>query len=86
MELIKRPIFTDKTTRLGEKYNQYVFYVDSQMTKAEILLLVEKIFSVRATKVNTSLRLRRRRGYTNRLLFSKRAFVTLTRGENIEFF
>ena len=86
MELIKRPIFTDRTTYLNKKYNQYVFYVNSQMIKVEILLLVEKIFLIQATEVNTYLRLRRCRKYINYFLFYKQVFVILIRKENIEFF
>jgi large subunit ribosomal protein L23 len=53
VNLIKAPVFTEKTTRLLEKYNQYVFDVAQNLTKTQIRSLVEKSFLVRVVKVNT---------------------------------
>jgi len=46
LNIIKRPIFTPKTTYLIEMLNQYAFEVDSKITKPEIRLALEEIFSV----------------------------------------
>lgn len=89
MKIIKRPIFTEKTMCLIEKYNQYMFNIDCQLTKPEILLLIEKIFSIRIAAVNTYLppRSKRIRGRRIGLLsIHKRVFVTLKKGEKIAFF
>jgi large subunit ribosomal protein L2 len=89
MKIIKRPIFTEKTILLIEKYNQYIFNVDYQLTKPEIFLLIEKMFSIRAKSINTSLpsRIKRRRGrMTGFLSIHKRAFITLDKKEKIVFF
>lgn len=86
MQIIKRPVFTDKMTRRREEHKHYVFSVDSHLTKPEISLLVEKIFSVRVKSVNTCWQQRRRRGTSTRLLRCKRAFITLVNGDNIDYF
>jgi large subunit ribosomal protein L23 len=52
-KIIKFPILTEKTVRILEIYNQYVFSVDSQLTKPQIRLLLEKIFSVHILKIRT---------------------------------
>nr|BBI28667.1 ribosomal protein L23 [Dinophyceae sp. MRD-151] len=89
MKIIKRPIFTEKTMKLIERYNQYIFDIDYRLTKPEILLLIEKIFSIRITAINTYLpaRSKRIRGRKTGLLsIRKRVFVTLKKGEKIAFF
>jgi len=50
--IIKRPVFTEKTTRLLEKSGQYVFDVDPSLTKPRIRFLIEKRFSVRVSTIN----------------------------------
>ena len=86
MKIIKRPIFTDRTTYQGKKNKQYVFYVNSQIMKIEILLLVEQILLIQVIEVNTCLKLRRCRKNLNCFLFCKQVFVILSRPENIASF
>lgn len=89
MKLIKRPIFTEKTMCLIERYNQYMFDIDYRLTKPEIFLLIEKIFSTQVTAINTYLLPRRKRvrgKRTGLLSVRKRVFVTLKKGEKIAFF
>jgi large subunit ribosomal protein L23 len=89
MKIIKRPIFTEKTMCLIERCNQYMFDIDYRLTKPEIFLLIEKIFSVRILAINTYLppRSKRIRGRIIGLQsIRKRAFVTLKKGEKIAFF
>jgi large subunit ribosomal protein L23 len=89
MKIIKRPIFTEKTMCLIERYNQYMFDIDYRLTKPEIFLLVEKIFSIRIAAINTYLppRSKRIRGSITGLLpIRKRVFITLKKGEKIAFF
>ena len=50
--IIKYPVFTEKTTRLLEKAGQYVFDVDSILTKPQIRFLIEKRFLVRVSIIN----------------------------------
>jgi large subunit ribosomal protein L23 len=86
--IIKRPVFTEKTTRLLEKGGQYVFDVDSRLTKPRIRFLIEKRFSVQVSTVNVH-RIppkKRRGGISSGFIpVLKRAIVTLARGEEISF-
>jgi large subunit ribosomal protein L23 len=89
MKIIKRPIFTEKTIGLIENYNQYMFDMDYRLTKSEIFLLIEKIFSIRIESINTYLppRNKRIRGrITGLISIRKRVFITLKKGEKIAFF
>ena len=89
MKIIKRPIFTEKTMFLIERYNQYIFDIDYRLRKPEIFLLIEKMFSIKVATINTYLlprnkRIRGRR--TGIIPIYKRIFVTLKKGEKIAFF
>ncbi len=50
-QVIKRPIVTEKSTKLAEQ-NKYTFEVDKNANKIEIKLAVEAIFDVKVTSVN----------------------------------
>nr|YP_009628636.1 ribosomal protein L23 [Acrochaetium secundatum]QBX88419.1 ribosomal protein L23 [Acrochaetium secundatum] len=52
IDLIKRPILTDKSTRMLEE-NQYCFSVAKSAKKSEIKQAIEYIFEVKVIKVNT---------------------------------
>lgn len=49
--MIKRPIVTEKTTKLAE-LNKYTFEVDRNANKIEIKNAIEAIFEVKVTDVN----------------------------------
>lgn len=51
-EIIKRPIITEKTTKLAEN-GVYTFEVDMKANKIEIANAIEKIFNVKVVNVNT---------------------------------
>lgn len=50
-QVIKRPIVTEKTTKLVE-LNKYTFEVDRNANKIEIKNAIEAIFEVKVTDVN----------------------------------
>ncbi|MFH0993756.1 MAG: 50S ribosomal protein L23, partial [bacterium] len=50
-QIIKRPIVTEKSTKLSEK-NQYTFEVDKNANKIEIKAAIETIFNVKVVSVN----------------------------------
>lgn len=85
LSMIKRPIFTPKTTYLIEIFNQYVFEVDSKITKPQIRLVIEEIFSVDVTSVNTYNRKYKNKGgsLTNT---TKHAIITVAKRQRIMFF
>ena len=86
--LIKRPVITEKTTKLMEE-NKYCFIVDPKANKTQIRQAVEEIFKVKVKSVNTLNtlgKIKRMGRYEGRRPSWKRAIVTLEKGNRIEFF
>ena len=52
IDLVHKPILTDKTTRLLEE-NQYCFRVKQEANKKDIKYAIENIFNVKVIKINT---------------------------------
>lgn len=100
--IIKRPMLTEKSTRLretggsGQTYGEdevyarkVVFEVAKDANKIEIRKAVQKLFNVTVTGVNTVVvrgKLKRVGKFTGRRSGMKKAIVTLKAGDNIEFF
>lgn len=87
-ELIKRPVITEKTTKLMEE-NKYCFIVDPKANKTQIKQAVEELFKVKVRSVNTLNvlgKVKRMGRYEGRRSSWKRAIVTLEKGSRIEFF
>jgi large subunit ribosomal protein L23 len=100
--IIKRPLLTEKSTRLretggqelapleGEEYAQkIVFEVARDANKIEIRQAVEKLFNVQVTDVHTQVargKEKRVGRYSGRRPARKKAIVTLGAGQTIEFF
>ena len=82
-DLIRRPILTEKATRLMEE-NKYSFNVVLQATKPEIKAAIEDLFQVKVVQVNT-LRLPRKKRRVGKFVGFKsqykRAIVTLAPGD-----
>lgn len=88
MDLVRRPIITEKATILLEK-NQYTFEVAPKATKPEIKAAIESLFDVKVTSVNTlnPPRKKRRVGkFVGHRPLYKRAVVTLAPGDSITLF
>ncbi|MFO7923354.1 MAG: 50S ribosomal protein L23 [Bacteroidales bacterium] len=93
MDILKKPIITEKMTNLGEKLNRYGFIVDKRANKIEIKKAVEEMYDVRVDAVNTIVyggKAKSRytktgiiEGKTNSF---KKAIVTLADGDNIDFY
>jgi large subunit ribosomal protein L23 len=79
---------TEKATRLGEKYNQYVFRVATDANKIEIKEAIQKLLGKKVVRVNTAQyagkKKRSRRGGIGRRAHWKKAIVTLAEGEKID--
>lgn len=93
MEIIIKPIITEKMTSLGEKFNRYGFIVVKTANKTEIKNAVEQMYGVKVDKVNTQQyvgKVKTRnttRGLAiGRVNRSKKAVVTLKQGEVIDFY
>ncbi len=92
IEILKRPIVTEKMTALQEK-GQYAFEVDASANKITIAKAVEKKFNVTVVRVRTvrhkgksKSQMTRRGRFAGRTSSWKKAIVTLKEGEKIEFF
>ena len=53
MNIIKKPIITEKMTSQGEKYNRFAFVVDRKSNKIEIKKAVEEMYDVVVNSVRT---------------------------------
>ncbi|MDX2240787.1 MAG: 50S ribosomal protein L23 [Leptolyngbyaceae cyanobacterium bins.302] len=88
MDLVRRPIITEKATLLLEK-NQYTFEVAPKATKPEIKAAIETLFDVKVVGVSTlnPPRKQRRVGkFAGHRPLYKRAIVTLAPGDSITLF
>lgn len=88
LQVLKRPVVTEKSTMLGA-LGQYVFEVDTRANKSQIAEAVEQAFDVHVLKVRTMMV----RGKTKRFGMGmstspswKKAIVTLSEGEQIQYF
>ncbi|TVR71460.1 MAG: 50S ribosomal protein L23 [Marinilabiliales bacterium] len=93
MEIIKKPIITEKMTNLGEKLNRYGFIVDKKANKIQIKKAVEEMYDVRVDAVNTIIYGGKSKSrYTKTGMIHgktgsfKKAIVTLAEGEVIDFY
>ena len=82
-EVIRAPRVSEKTARLQEVSNQYVFEVATTATKADVKAAIEQIFDVKVESVHTMNRqgkARRTRFGVGKRKDTKRAIVTLREG------
>ena len=93
MSVLKKPLITEKSTRLGEKLNQYGFVVEKTATKPEIKKAIENMYGVSVTNISTAIYAGKSKSrFTKRGLFAgrrpayKKAIVTLKEGQKIDFF
>ena len=92
IEILKRPIVTEKITALQER-GQYAFEVASGANKIEIARAVEKKFNVTVLGVRTmrhkgktKSQLTRKGRFAGRTSSWKKAIVRLKEGDKIEYF
>ena len=93
MEILIKPIITEKMTAQAEKLNRYGFVVAKEANKLEIKEAVEKMYGVKVDSVNTQqyvgkvkTRNTTRGMAIGRVNRSKKAIVTLKQGETIDFY
>ncbi len=91
-EVLKRPLWTEKSSHQFTKLHQYAFEVDKSATKTMIKDAVEALFDVNVVRVNTMVMpaKRGRRALSRRLLVRrsayKKALVTLDPDDTIDAF
>jgi large subunit ribosomal protein L23 len=93
MEILKKPVVTEKMNRITEKQPRYGFIVDKRSNKLEIKKAVETMYGVTVEAVNTMIYRgkSKSRGTKTGVVSgqrpnTKKAIVTLKKGESIDFF
>ncbi len=93
MEILKKPLLTEKVAQLTEKLNRYAFKVDHRANKIQIKTAVEQMYGVTVKAVNTmkysgKLKSRNTKGgmVSGRAATYKKAIITLKDGETIDFY
>lgn len=85
--IIRAPRVSEKTARLQEVSNQYVFEVSTEATKPDIKAAVEKIFGVNVRAVNVVNVKGKSKAFkfrTGRRADWRKAYVTLAEGQSID--
>jgi large subunit ribosomal protein L23 len=85
--IIRAPRVSEKTARLQEVSNQYVFEVATDATKADIKVAVEKIFDVKVDAVNVVNVKGKSKSFKNRAGSRgdwRKAYVKLAEGQSID--
>lgn len=93
MEIIMKPVLTEKMSALTEKQNKVAFVVSKQANKIEIKKAVEEMYGVKVEEVNTQVyqgtaksKYTKAGVVTGRTASFKKAIVTLAEGNSIDFF
>ncbi len=93
MNILIKPIITEKATNNSELYNRYSFVVNKKANKLEIKNAVEKAYGVTIESVKTmNYPVQRNTKYTKSGIVQamngayKKAIVQLAEGNNIDFY
>ena len=93
MNILIKPVITEKMTDESEKYNRFGFIVDRIANKLEIKDAVEKMYGVSVEKVRTMVypgkaKSRNTKGgvISGRTNSYKKAIVDVAEGESIDFY
>ena len=93
MEVLIRPLVTEKMTAIQDKLGKYGFIVDLNANKIEIKKAIEKAYGVNVTNVNTlrydgklKTRFTKTGIIEGRTKSYKKSIVTLAAGETIDFY
>ncbi len=93
MEVLKKPLITEKASALSEKSGKYTFLVDKKANKVEIKKAVEKMYGVNVEEVNTLVmpskpknRNTKKAVISGRKGSYKKAVIKIASGETIDFY
>ncbi len=93
MDIIIKPVITEKMTTAGEKLNRFGFIVDRRANKIQIRQAVKALYGVDPVAVNTINYFGKHKSrYTKtgfiagRSASYKKAIVTLAKGDTIDFY
>jgi large subunit ribosomal protein L23 len=86
-EVLRSPLVSEKTARVQELANQYVFEVAGGATKADVKAAVEKLFNVKVESVqvvNTKGKVKAFRGRPGARQGTRKAYVRIGDGQSID--
>lgn len=93
MDIIIKPLITEKMTDQTEKLNRFGFVVDKRATKPQIKAAIEALYDVKVESLNTMIyagkvktRFTKSGAQVGRSNAFKKAIVTLAEGETIDFY
>ena len=93
MEILVKPLVTEKMTDQSERFNRYGFVVDRRASKPQIKKAIEELYDVTVESVNTmvyggKVKSRYTKGgiITGKTVSYKKAVVTLAEGDSIDFY
>ncbi|HPW77974.1 MAG TPA: 50S ribosomal protein L23 [Bacteroidales bacterium] len=93
MNILIKPLITEKMTIQGEKLNRYGFIVDRRANKLQIKQAVENMYGVTVVDVNTINYYGKRKSrytkagfLTGRTNHFKKAYITLRGEDKIDFY
>jgi len=93
MEILLKPIVTEKMTSQGDKYNRYGFIVAKNANKLQIKKAVEELYDVTVDSVNTmrydgKAKSRNTKSgiLRGKTVSRKKAIITLEEGSKIDFY
>jgi large subunit ribosomal protein L23 len=93
MDIIIKPVITEKMTEMGEDLNRYGFIVNRKANKLQIKKAVEDLYGVEVVAVNTmTYRGKTKSRFTKTGIISgktasyKKAIITVAEGETIDFY
>ena len=93
MDIIIKPVITEKMTEMGESLNRFGFIVNRKANKLQIKKAVEDLYGVEVASVNTmTYRGKKKSRFTKAGIITgkaasyKKAIITLAEGETIDFY
>ena len=93
INVIIKPMVTEKSTKSGEKLGRYAFRVQKTANKLEIKKAIEAAYSVQVEDVNTVVNVGKKKVRQTKKGMAigmkpsyKKAYVTLKKGETIDFY
>lgn len=93
MEIIQKPLITEKMSKKGETLNQYGFIVAKTADKFQIKKAIEEMYGVTVESVNTiryagKLKARNTKGglVVGKTNSYKKAIVSIKKGDQIDFY
>ncbi|MGB1247331.1 MAG: 50S ribosomal protein L23 [Chitinophagales bacterium] len=92
-EILIKPMVTEKSTKMGEDLNRFVFKVDKRANKLQIKEAIESMYGVAVADVRTMImpakaKIRQTKSGLSkgRKISFKKAIVSLVEGDTIDFY